>query len=274
MNAFNPRRPKVIVRQLLAAISLALLSTSAFAVVLAESTFEPLGDLDGWTGVECDNPGLCSVPLLGPPVVGEGPLDGMEFFHATDDPQPFESGAGYLEIVDPGSLTTGLYNAPSEFTSAIAPGTVLELDFKVNGVGGSYDNGATGGLVPLLYIENADDAGTGVVYLLPETEIPIGVWLEFAIPIVPNDDPAAGPGDWFAFGGGSLTAVADGGMGFEDTFLGSDTILRIWGELTKDAADEDGTQLDNVRLTAVPVPAALPLLLSALGVFGLWRRKV
>ncbi|MGR8950483.1 MAG: PEP-CTERM sorting domain-containing protein, partial [Gammaproteobacteria bacterium] len=185
------------------------------------------------------------------------------------DPQTFEAGDGHLKIIDPSSGTTGLYDAPSKFSSAIAPGTVLELDFKV--FGGSYDNAGTG-LVPLFYVERAGTSA-GALYSLPEAAIPIGTWLEFSIPIVPNGDALAGPGAWFGFTGGGLSLTPDDGTAFDFAFGGTNPVLRIFGELTKDAPDADGTQLDNVRLSAVPVPAALPMMLSALAAFGLWRRK-
>lgn len=238
---------------------------SANATTLAESTFDPGMDFDGWTGVECGNPGLC--PLI---ISGElGPLPASEFFHDTTDPQPFEAGAGYLEIVDPSSGTTGLYDAPSEFTSVLAPGTALEFDLKING--GSYDNGGSG-LVPLFYVESLG-TGTGALYAVPEAAAPIGPWLEFNIPIVPNGDPLAGPGFWFGFTPTALDfGSPDDGTAFGVAF-GGDIILRIFGELTKDAPDADGTQLDNVRITVVPVPAALPMMLSALAAFGVWRRR-
>ncbi|MEM7469531.1 MAG: hypothetical protein AAF387_22000, partial [Pseudomonadota bacterium] len=74
---------------------------SAQAIVLAESIFDPGMDFDGWTGVECTNPGIC-------PVDGDvGPLDPSKFFHDDSDPQGFEPGIGYLEIVDPDGGTTG-----------------------------------------------------------------------------------------------------------------------------------------------------------------------
>ncbi|MGR8949483.1 MAG: hypothetical protein ACU84Q_15665, partial [Gammaproteobacteria bacterium] len=50
-------------------------SANAGAVVLAESTFDPGTGTDGWSGVECTNPGLC-------PVFGEvGALAPGDFFH-------------------------------------------------------------------------------------------------------------------------------------------------------------------------------------------------
>ena len=269
MIALMPRRLNTMFRRSATAVSLILLSSSAFALTLAESTFDPGMNFDGWTGVECENPGLCPIDFNPAINIPEGPLGAPDFVHASSDPQTFEPGDGYLEIIDPGSDSTGLYDAPSAFTTMIAPGTTLELDFKVNGVGGSYDNDDLFGLVPLFYIENTT-AGVGIAYLLPEAAIPIGTWLEFSIPIVANG-PGTGPGTWFAFGAPGIGE--DNGTGFSTVFAGGDITLRIWGELTKDAADADGTQLDNVRLTAVPVPAALPMMLGALGVFGLWRRK-
>ncbi|MEM7466091.1 MAG: hypothetical protein AAF387_04335, partial [Pseudomonadota bacterium] len=104
------------------------------------------------------------------------------------------------------------------------------------------------------------------------TVLPFGSWERHMFPIVPNGDAEAGPGTWFAFGGGSLIG-ADDGTGFDAAFAGPSTRLRIWGELTKDAPEADGSQLDNVRITVVPVPAALPMMLSAIAGFLAWRRR-
>ena len=247
----------------LVALPLALWVGSASAMPLALSTFDPGENFDGWTGVECVNPGLC-------PLFGEvGSLAADKFFHDTADPKPGEPGIGYLEIEDPLSGTTGLYNAPAKFTDALAPGTVLNYDMKI--FGGEFDNG-TSDDVPILYIQSTS-AAVGLLYVVTESDLPIGSWFEMTVPIVPNGDPLAGAGAWFGFTDSGLSPTPDDGTAFAATFGGAGTILRILGELTKDDLDIDGTRLDNVSLSAIPIPAALPMMLSAIGMFGLWRRK-
>ena len=258
---FNARKPSLSFRTAALAVGLLLTTSATNAMTLAESTFDPGMELDGWTGFECSNPGLC--PLI---TVTEGPLS---IGHSVADPQPFETGDGHLTIIDPSGGSTGLYNAPGEFTSVIAPGTVLEMDFKV--IGTSYDNAGTG-LVPLFYLDNG--SGVGALYAVDETDIPVNTWLEFNVPIVENGDPMAGSGTWFGFTPTALDfGTPDDGTGFAAAFAGGDPILRIFGELTIDRPEADGTLLDNVRITVVPIPAALPMMISALAAFGLWRRK-
>ena len=243
-------------------------AAEASAMTAIESTFDPGTGPDGWTAVVCGNPGC---PLGAE--TGALAFDTAKFGRDLVDPQPFESGDGHLFMVDPGSDETGMYEAPAAFADALSgPGAVLEIDIFVDsGSDGSYDTSETAGLVPLFYIESGA-AGGGVVYLLPVASITLDTWHSFDIPMAPS----GGPGTWFAFGGGlpgpsedvtgaALTAALSGGDG--------DRALRIWGELTNDTADEDGTSLDNVRITVVPIPAALPMMLSALAAFGLWRRK-
>ena len=259
--------PKISLKRYLTQITFSILCVftvgAVNAMTLAESTFDPGADFDGWTGVECINAGLC-------PLTGEvGPLAANKFFHDDSDPQAFEAGPGYLEIEDPNSGSTGLYNAPSKFTSAIGPGTILEYDMKI--FGGSFDNGASTD-VPILYIQSTS-AAVGLLYVVQESDVPIGDWFQMAVPIVANGDPLAGPGEWFGFSDSGLSPIADDGTAFDATFAGPDTILRILGELTKDDLDIDGTRIDNIRLTAVPIPAAFPMMLSALAAFGVWRRK-
>ena len=245
-------------------------STASAGAVGIESTFDPGTGADGWEAIVCDNPG-CPFSAETGSLVFPSAL----FGHDLADPQPFEPGAGHLFMVDPGSDDTGMYEAPSAFGDALSgPGAVLEIDIYVDsGLDGEYDTGDTLGLVPLFYIENVA-ASAGVIYGLPVAAMPLDTWLSFDIPLVPNGDPSAGPGLWAGFSGGGvgLDDPAGTALGIALGAAPGDTIFRIWGELTNDSADLDGTSLDNVRITVIPVPAALPMLLSAVAAFGFWRR--
>ena len=172
---------------------------------------------------------------------------------------------GHIAAIDPGGLTAALFNAPAKFTSIIEANQTLSFDMKINGP--TFDNDDPGNpfpdLVPLFYLSNG---GSVIVYAVPEplAQATVGSWAHWSIPLVPNGDPGAGPGAWFGLTG------PDDGTGF-DNLLGAgapDPVLRIWGELTKDDPEADGVQLDNVQLSAIPVPAALPLLVSALALLG------
>lgn len=235
------------------------------AGVIAESTFDNGSpDFDGWTAVECTNFGFC--PLTG----GEAPLvaGGINFSHSAIGGSPLGPfpGGGNLQAVDPGATTAALFNAPAAFTSALAQGLILSFDLKINGL--VFDNDGTPfpDLVPLLYLDNGAAA---MLYAVPEAvaATALNTWASFSLALVPNGDPLAGPGGWFTVLG------ADDGTAFNAIFAGSDPVLRFWGELTIDAPEADGVQLDNVRLSMVPLPAALPLMLTALAGLGWFRRR-
>ncbi len=260
------RRLRVTAAALFVA-SFAALNASAAGVILAESTFDPGSpNFDTWTAVQCNNPGVC--PLFG----GEAALvaGGAKFFHNAAGGSPFGPfpGAGNLETIDPDDDTAALFNAPGKFTSVIAAGQTLSFDYKINGT--EFDNDDPGNpfpdLVPLLYLQNG---GAVMVYAVPEllATLTLGLWFEWDIPLVPNGPMHTGPGAWF-------TALGpDDGTTFAAVFGGGEPVLRIWGELTKDVLEADGVQLDNVQLTVIPVPAALPMMLAGLVAVGAAARR-
>lgn len=103
-------------------------------VLLAESTFDGGGaDFDGWTAFECGNPGACPHPAI-----TEGPLPVGAKFHHLASGGPAGVGDGNLEIIDPMSGSTGLFNAPGKFTSVLAPGLWFSFDQKITGP--EFDN--------------------------------------------------------------------------------------------------------------------------------------
>lgn len=234
--------------------------------VLASSDFDGgADDFDGWTAHKCGNFGLCPIDVEN---IGgdDGPVGSEFFFHETDMGNP----GGNLHGLDPDGGSTVLFNAPGKFLSNLSQGTTLSFDMFIDG--DEYDSGAVA--VPLFYVSN----GTSTIfYAVPLPQAPFGEWLSFAVEIQPNTGVPGPEGDWFSIGGSGIEL--EDNTKFNDIFGngGLATELRFWGELTIDDPDgEDGVLLDNVVITApVPVPAALPLMLSALAGFGLAgsRRK-
>lgn len=246
-------------------LTTALLSSNTQAMnVLASSDFEGAGNFDGWTAHECVNFGLCPINStgIGGDLGAETP-GGVTFFHEIDQGNP----GGNLHATDPAAGSTVLFNAPGKFLSNLSQGTTLSFDMFIDGP--VYDETTLG--VPLFYVFNGSDI---IVYAVDAIDAPLGQWLNFSVDIQPNAAGGSGPGAWFSLNGGGVT---DGDAAFNNIFGagGLATQLRFWGELTKDKPEgDDGVLLDNVVITApVPVPAALPLMLSALAGIGFARRR-
>ena len=100
-----------------------------------------------------------------------------------------------------------------------------------------------------------------------------------------SEDGPAGTGSISIFDGGGLVdtqpvSYGDMGAGLSKTFFGRTSTDTVFTALEFSIAQNGSwSTVDNVRfgtsVSEVPIPAALPLLLSALGFFGLvgWRRK-
>ena len=233
--------------------------------VLASSDFDGAGNFDGWTAHECGNFGLC--PINFPGVGGDkGAIGSPFFFHETDQGNP----GGNLHGTDPDEDSTVLFNAPGKFLTNLTQGTTLSFDMFIDGP--TYDDPSNG--VPLFYVSNGSDT---ILYGVDVADAPLGQWLSFSVDIQPNAAGGSGPGSWSTLS--PTLQQIDGDVAFDNIFGngGLATELRFWGELTVDGPEgEDGVLLDNVVITApVPVPAALPLMLSALAGFGFLgsRRK-
>ena len=220
--------------------------SNAAAFVVAESTFDT--NAESWTGLACLNPGLCAFGNVG-----------LAVQHLADGGNP----DGYIRTQDPGSSTAGRLLPPTSFSSSFALGQTLSFDVRVerNGGDGEYSAGTLTSGAPLVAIES------GFLTLVfgsndfPEID---GGWKHYDVPF------AEGPG-WVVFDGnlGKLRALEPGE--FDTAFVGM-TRLTIISEWLDDSQDLDTGGLDNVRLSAVSVPAALPLALSAFGLLAAFRR--
>ncbi len=256
------------------ALAGATLTMDVYAdTVLADFTFE--AGLSGWTGMACPGVGVCALAPGGP--VGAPP-----FTHAPSggsDLGPFPGG-GNLEGIDPGepgppgTPFTVLAVAPGTMTSALAPDLWLSFDLKINGVDFNNDLADVGpifaDLVPLFYIAKGGDV---IVYAVPEAAaIPaLGDWEHYEVPLVANAEQGGAPGLWYTAAGPDVSGAA-----FDSILDGGGPLdMLFWLELTKDAPDVDGAQLDNVSLVMhmVPIPAALPLMMCALAGLGFAGRR-
>ncbi len=229
-------------------LTVTLLGSAQAAVV---STFD--SDTDGWVGLRCPNPGICAA--------GSITLGATNFMHVGTGGNP----GGYILTVDPSSETAGRVQAPEAFLNALAVGLTLSFDASIT------DPGNTGGfdsdIAPLVTI---DGDGMTLVYAITSDDFPKidGPWKHYDIPI------GVGLG-WFSFlhsnppsniGGVSPASASD-----FDTVLESRQRLTLISEWLDDEADLDTGGIDNVQI--VPVPAALPLMFSALGGLGWLVRK-
>jgi hypothetical protein len=226
------------------AVVVLTVTANAQATIIAVSDFET--NADGWQGLACPNPGLCAVSTTTLTV---------EHLPAGGNPN------GYIRTQDPSSVKAGRALPPAKFSDNYALGQIISFDVRVEtngGTGGIFDTGAFG-KAPLVTIESG---GSTLVYGTADFPTIDGGWKHYDVPL--SDDPA-----WLIFDG-TLRAL---GAGEFATVFGGRTRLTIISEWLKDNESLDTGGLDNVMLTAVPIPAALPLLLSALGGLGFTKRR-
>ncbi|HMM74786.1 MAG TPA: hypothetical protein PJ986_03685 [Gammaproteobacteria bacterium] len=219
---------------------LAALGTGPAQAAIAVAGFDD--DAAGWTGLACPNPGVCAL--------GSAPLT-VEHLAAGGNP------GGYIRTRDPSSSTAGRVAPPDAFASLLAEGQTLSFDALVerNGGDGFYDSATA----PLVTIETP--SGT-LVYATSDLPIIDGDWKHYDVPLF--EDPA------WQLATSSVRALAPGEF---TTLFATRTRLTIISEWLKDSADLDTGGLDNVTLSAVPLPGALLLMSSAVLAIGLRRRR-
>ncbi|MGR8918173.1 MAG: hypothetical protein ACU85V_01040 [Gammaproteobacteria bacterium] len=225
----------------------------------AVSDFE--SGIDGWIGYSCPNPGDCTA-------IGSGNL-AIDLVLSGGSPPGGGAPEGdnqFIETLDPGgSLAARVEPNPGKFASLYAPGAVLSFDARVNSGngGGGYDLDDFGA-APLVAIETS---GGVLVYLTAELPEIDRDWKHYRVPLV--NDPAA----WiFAVvdGAGNVSSASPVSDVQFAAALGAMTRLTLISEWLKEGGEVDTGGIDNFQV--VPIPAALPLLGSALLLLGARRR--
>lgn len=255
LSSFLQRAPGVATA--ISAFAALAFAANVQAAPIAISDFET--GPDGWEGLACPNPGICAL--------GTATID---IDHQATGGNP----GGYIRTRDPNSSTAGRAEPPAKFSDNYAIGQILSFDALVerNSMDASAD--FDGNQAPLVTIEGS---GGTLVFVIPESEFPKideldGIdgndWKHYEVPL--SDVPPSGVGTWLIFDG-TVRALNPGEFA---SVFGSPTIrLTLISEWLKDQEDKDTGGLDNVQLQAVPVPAALPLLLSALVGFGFTAKR-
>lgn len=209
------------------------------AAILASASFD--ADAEGWTGLACPNPGVCALGT-----------SSLAVQHIATNGNP----GGYIRTRDPSSATAGRMAPPAAFDSLLAIGQTLSFDVLVerNGGDGFYDSATA----PLVTIETS-----GGTLVFATTDLPSidGAWKHYDVPLF------ADPG--WQLVTTSVRALAPGEF---DALFATRTRLTIISEWLKDSDDLDTGGLDNVTLSAVPLPGALPLMMVAL--VGLATRRL
>ena len=237
---------------------------------IAWSTFDgTTPDFDGWVGRSCVNPGLCSfsVDL------------GAKYTHQTIGGV---GDSGYIRGEDPSSETAARVFAPSKFVDALHEGAGQVLKLSANAVdvdgSGEFDPTALVLGAPLVTIEYGFDAnpldivpatGATLVYVIPSSEFPTkdGTWAHYMVPLDATDD------GWLYFDNSDPAGTRRDATSADFTAILAEEGKRLTAilEWLNDSNDLDTGGLDNIHL--VPVPAALPLMMSALLGLGFAARR-
>jgi len=230
---------------------------SAAAGAFVSSDFDAdygAGLTDGWVGIECPNPGfVCGTDLLGPGDFSHQALGGSSGINPD----------GFIKSTDPGSGTAARIFAPAKFNDALQTGRRLTFDLVI------FPDPNGGTQIDLIPPPILSVAGNGMllVYLGP---IPgFNTWTSYDVLLGDTGNAFGGEDSWFGWAGDAPFEVTN--TMFDSVFADPNVRLSVTGEFIDDGENLfDSVGLDDVNL--VPVPAALPLLFSALACLGFARR--
>jgi len=244
------------------AVAIAALTLSALAfsantqAAIAWSTFDNgANDFDGWTGLACINPGVCSL-ASGPIVLDHFTTGGV-------------GDSGYIEAVDPGEDIAARGLAPAKILNALA------LNRRVTLFANAVDVDGTGffasPVAPLMTIEyGAGGSGATLVYGTDNLPDEVGTWNFYDFIVAPDGAPGGVGWQWFSNADPENTRRPAILADFTDVLANKERATFIM-EWLQDVAEADTGGLDSVHV--VPVPAALPLILSALFGLGFAARR-
>lgn len=209
-------------------------------------------DAQGWHVLTYDNPGTFQSD------------DGIAPYDANfGNPSP--AGNGSISATDPGDDLAARWGAPASIIAALEIGGSISFDIIIKANPGDSSLPAVPGL---LLIEGAGKS-LGYTGALPTAT----GWTTYNISLNANALATQQIGFWANIDPtdpSNLNTPASAGD-FIDVFAGI-TRVSITGEVTN--GTDDTLALDNVVVTApVPVPAALPLFLSAMAAFGFLARR-
>ena len=228
-------------RILTAGVAIGTLTLTGLSHAAVVSSFDD--DNEGWITLVVSNDG--SAILGGAPAV-----------HVAAGGNP----GGHLLALDPGDETAARFAAPAKFLgdqSAYLGGT-LSFDLAL-----SPEAPTPIAPVPALVVIMNETAGIALGFV--GLASPPSSFAPYAIAL--SADGVA----WRAFVPGNPGANVAATSAHFDAVFADITHLSITGEFL-DSID-DAVSLDNVALTAVPLPGALPLLSLAVLVGGLWGRR-
>ena len=172
---------------------------------------------------------------------------------------------GYIAAADPGDEVAARFSAPAPFlgNQLNLIGTVLSFDATVNISGPVCCGPRVPGLIAM------ENSAKNRMLAFVGTPVPAaGVWTHYDVTLAANALAAGAAGSWLAYPIGPLQPIKATAQDFLDVFENI-TRLTITGEYIDGLEDIAG--IDNVH--AVPVPAAMPLLFSALLGLAAARRK-
>jgi hypothetical protein len=212
------------------------------------STFDT--DADGWSGMTFTNQG----------VFLNNTLPGFAYHSVGGNP------GGNIATTDPGPTEAARLGAPGKFlgNQANVLGGSLAFDLTIDRTGQVDQNPP-----PLVLIQNG---GHSLLFL--GTPVPVvGIWTSYLITLQPQPPASPFGVGWYAFTAGNVQSAVAATQNDFNTVFANITQLSITGEFINDGANPDTVGLDNVVMSAVPVPAGWALLLSAMGAMASARRS-